>query len=427
MTTFPTEAARRLALDGGRPARSPERPWPAWPRATSAAARALEDTLRSGRWAISGPWTGQPSRNQLFAERFAAFHGVPHCVPCSNGSSALAIALAAVGVGPGDEVVVPGLTWVANASSVFRAQAVPVLVDLDPETLCLSAKAVEEALTPRTRAITAVHLYGSMADMDALRRIADRAGVALIEDCSHVHGATWRGARAGSLGDVGAFSMQQTKLMTSGEGGALITARSDLAARLEQLRADGRAFTGATRPGALELAEVGDVLGTNQSLSEFQAALLVEALERLEEENRRRAQNAGFLDEKLGALPGLAPVPCSPAQTARAWYAYVLRIEGGELGGIGLETLAARLEAELHFPVERIYRPLNDHVLYRPTEALGDRLSPRQREELDPRRFVLPECDRAYAECIALHHRLLLGDEADMADVVAAFEKVWAG
>ncbi|MDJ0852376.1 MAG: aminotransferase class I/II-fold pyridoxal phosphate-dependent enzyme [Myxococcota bacterium] len=415
----------QLAIHGGRPVRSPERPWPTWPRYTEAAQREVEGALRSGRWAISGPFTGEPSRNQRFAESFAAFHGVEHCVPTTNGSSALLVAIEAVGVDAEDEVIVPGLTWVANASAVVRANAVPILVDADPETLCVSPAAVRSALSQRTRAITAVHLYGSMADMDALRAIADEAGVALIEDCAHVHGARWRDAAAGSIGDIGVFSMQQTKLMTAGEGGAAITRRADLARRLEQLRADGRALGRTPRRGELELEELGEVLGVNHSLSEAQAALLLEALSRLEDENRLRARNAARLDAELSQLPGLSPVPSLPAQTRRAFYAYALRVDPARLGGRPVEDLATRLSAELHFPVERVYRPLNDNPIYRPAAAPGTGFSPGYQRAIDPKRFALPECERAHRECIAFHHRLLLGDEQDMDDVAAAFHKVW--
>lgn len=418
--------ASGLAIHGGEPVRPADRPWPSWPRYTEAARREVDAALRSGRWAISGPWWGETSRNRRFAERFAAFHGVEHCVATASGSAALLIALEALEVGAEDEVIVPGLTWVANASAVLRVNGIPVLVDVEPDTLCLSVEAARRAISPRTRAICVVHLYGSMADMDRFRELADEAGVALIEDCSHVHGAAWRDARAGTFGDIGVFSMQQTKLLTAGEGGAVITRRPDLARRLEQLCYDGRMLRPtAPKLGELELEEVGEVLGANSGLSELQAALLIEGLERLEDENGVREENASRLDADLAQLPGLAPVPSLPAQTRRAYYSYVLRVEPQQLPETDLAELAAMLGAELRFPVERVYRPLHDHPLYRPSGRPSTLSSPFYRAAIDPKRFSLPESERAYAECIAFHHSLLLGEEGDMADVVHAFHKIW--
>jgi dTDP-4-amino-4,6-dideoxygalactose transaminase len=304
--------------------------------------------------------------------------------------------------------------------------AVPVLVDIDPETLCMSADWVGRALSPRTRAICLVHLYSSMADMAQLVPLAREAGVPIIEDCSQAHGASWGDAHAGTLGDIGVFSMQQTKVMTAGEGGATITASPRIARRLEQLRADGRMFS-ATAPseGELELEEVGEVLGTNLSLSEVQAALLLEALTRLEAENGVREANARHLDTELAKLPGVTPIRCPAGQTGRSYYQYVLRVDCGRFGWQHVETLVSMLSAELRFPVGRAYRPLNDNPLYRPSTTRGGTYSEAYRDALRPERFSLPECERAYAECITFHHRLLLGDHRDMEDVIRAFHKIW--
>src|SRR5262249_18811847 len=184
-----------LAIAGGPPVRAADRPWPRWPRYTDAARREVEAVLASGRWAISGPWTGEPCRERRFAERFAALPGVDHCIPVANGSAALLVALEALGVGPGDEVIVPGLTWVANGSAVVRARAIPILVDIDPDTLCVSVHAARRAVSPRTRAICVVHLYSAMADMDGFRALADEAGVPLGPGCAPAHRAGPRGAR----------------------------------------------------------------------------------------------------------------------------------------------------------------------------------------------------------------------------------------
>jgi L-glutamine:2-deoxy-scyllo-inosose/3-amino-2,3-dideoxy-scyllo-inosose aminotransferase len=415
-----------LAIDGGPAVRPADRPWPAWPRYTDAARREVEAVLASGRWAISGPWTGEPCRERRFAEQFARFHGVEHCIPTANGSAALLVALEALDVGPGDEVIVPGLTWVANASTVVRANAVPVLVDIDPETLCLSVEATRRALSSRTRAICVVHLYSSMADMDGYRALAAEAGVPVIEDCAQAHGAVWSDARAGTIGTIGVFSMQQTKVLTAGEGGAAITASAELARRLEQLRADGRVFCRPPpRIGELELAERGEVMGTNLALSEVQAALLLEGLTRLESENGVRERNARRLDGALGELPGVMPVRCPPSQIRRSYYHYVLRVDVRRFGWNDVGPLVAMLSAELNFPAERVYRPLNDHPLYRPATKRTTALSDSYRAAIDPARFRLPESERAHAEVVSFHHRLLLGDDRDMDDVIRAFHKVW--
>jgi dTDP-4-amino-4,6-dideoxygalactose transaminase len=339
-----------------------------------------------------------------------------------NGSSALLVALEGVEVGPGDEVLVPGLTWVANASAVLRVNAVPVLVDVDPETLCMSLEAARRAVSPRTRAICVVHLYSSMADMEGFGALATEVGVPLIEDCAQSHGAEWRGARAGTLGTVGVFSMQQTKTLTAGEGGAVITASARLARRMEQLRADGRILRDQPpRTGELELIELGEVMGTNQAMSEVQAALLLEGLERLDGETRLRERNARRLDAALGKLTGVMPVRCLAGQTRRSYYHYVVRVDCRRFGWQDVGRLAAMLTAELEFPVERVYRPLNDHPLLRPAGRRATALP----YAVDLTRFRLPECDRAYVEVLSLHHRLLLGDDHDMDDVVQSFEKIW--
>jgi dTDP-4-amino-4,6-dideoxygalactose transaminase len=265
-----------------------------------------------------------------------------------------------------------------------------------------------------------------MADMDGLRALASDAGVPLVEDCSQAHGAAWGGARAGTLGTVGVFSMQQTKVLTAGEGGAVITASAELARRLEQLRADGRLFRDPPpRTGELELAEHGEVMGTNLALSEVQAALLLEGLTRLDGETEVRERNARRLDAALGELPGVMLVRSPPGQTRRAYYHYVLRVDVRRFGWNDVEPLVGMLSAELNFPAERVYRPLNDHPLYRPATTRVAALSESYRTAVDPGRFSLPECDRAHAEVISFHHRLLLGDDADMDDVIRAFHKVW--
>jgi perosamine synthetase len=174
-----------------------------------------------------------------FSEKFAAYCGARHAIPCCNGTVAVHLALMAFDVGPGDEVIVPSLTFVATANAVMYCGARPVFVDSEPRTGNLDPAKLEELITPRTRGIIAVHLFGHPTDMDAVRAIAARHKLFLIEDAAEAHGATYRGKRAGSLGDISTFSFYGNKIITCGEGGMVLTDRDDLAAKMSLLRGQG--------------------------------------------------------------------------------------------------------------------------------------------------------------------------------------------
>ncbi len=173
-------------------------------------------------------WPGAKSMAARFEREWAAFCGSEHCALLTNGTHALHVALETLDIGFGDEVIVPGLTWQATAAAVCDVNAVPVFVDVDPKTLCIDPGKIEAAITPRTRAVIAVHLYHRMADMDRVLRIARRHNLRVIEDCAHTHGSRWRDRGAGTLGDFGAFSFQKSKLITGGEGGVLLVREEDL-------------------------------------------------------------------------------------------------------------------------------------------------------------------------------------------------------
>ncbi|MER7848487.1 DegT/DnrJ/EryC1/StrS family aminotransferase [Kitasatospora sp. NPDC096077] len=413
-----------LAVAGGTPVRST--PWPRWPQPAPGALAVLDEVLNSGRWAISGPYNGQQSRERRFAAEFAAYHGVRHCVPTANGSSALTTTLEACGVGAGDQVVIPGITWVANASTVIGVNAVPVFVDVDPDTLCLDPAAVAAALTPATKAIVVVHLYSAVADLTALQRIADRHGIPLIEDCAQAHGARFLGRKVGTFGHAGTFSMQQSKVLTSGEGGAVITDDDALARRVEHLRADGRSY-GSTPPatGAMELLETAELMGNNRCLSEFQAALLIGQLGLLDEENARRARNAADLDARLAEL-GFRPQRTTEGTTGRTYYNYAVAAVQEELADIGAERLSAALTAELGLPVTPVYTPLYRSRLYRPHTRSRYALDAEHQRRIHPQGLSLPTCEQAAKTFLTFHHAPLLGDKAEVDDIAAAFEKLVA-
>lgn len=417
----------KLALSGGTPVASAA-DWPRWPIYTRDTVRALEGVLASGRWSISGAWTGQSPREQEFARRWAAWNGSKFAVPTANGTSSLVIALEALDVGAGDEVIVPALTWVAPATAAMEVNAQPVIVDVDPETLCMDVQAVEAAITPRTRAIIAVHLYGSMVDLGALTALARRRGIALIEDCAQSHGSRYAGKHAGTHGDIGVFSMHQGKVLTSGEGGAAITDDARLARRMEQLRADGRCYaTQPLRDGEPHLVEVADVQGANRALSELGAALLLDGLERLEAQNRWREIRARHLDSLLANLGGLWPQQRPAAVDAQTYYHYLVRCDREAFAGRSSAVIARALSAELGLRVQPPYPALPAHPLYRPRSKRRYRLSTEHLEALDPARFAVPVAERAHEECVVLHHSALLADESQVSRIAAAFEKVMRG
>lgn len=406
-----------LALFGGTPVHS--QAWPQWPQSTVKSERALLTVMRSGRWSVSGLETdGSPSWDQRFAEAFARYNGVRHCVPTANGTSALMAAMQALGIGAGDEVIVPGLTWVACASAVLAINAVPVIVDIDPRSLCLDPHAVEAAISPRTRAIMVVHLYNAIADLDALLPMARRHGLHLIEDCAQAHGAQWRGRHVGTLGAVGTFSMQNGKVLTSGEGGACICDDPDLAARIFRLRADGRQrVTEAVPSGYMTLEEGGQGFAQNACLSEPQAAILLSRLEDLDHENAQRARQAQRLRLLLQEIGGFAFQQTAEGTERTTLYHFPVRLEGPEFEGVATAQVCRALSAELGCWVHPPYPPMDAFAVLAPGHSQRLLTAPRVPQ-------ALLRAQAAHRQHVMLAHWLFLADDQAMVHVAQAFAKV---
>jgi dTDP-4-amino-4,6-dideoxygalactose transaminase len=399
-------------------------PWPNWPQATPSTRRNLEAVLESHRWSISGQYRGEPSWEARFGRAWAAYTGAQHCVPSSTGTASLTMALEACEVGAHDEVIVPGVSWVASASAVLGINAIPVLTDVDPATGCIDPARVEQAITARTRAITVVHLGSAVADLDALVAIARKHGIPLIEDCAQAHGARYAGRHVGLFGAAGAFSMQHSKLLTSGEGGAVITSDPVLARRLAHLRADGRVLAEqAPKLDEMELVETAEIMGSNYCLSEFHAAILVAQLEVLEQQLAVRRRNAEYLDGLLRER-GFSPQQSAAGTTARAHYTYVVRLPEAIVRAVGVERYASALGAELGLPCKTMYSSLNRNRLYKPHSRNRFRLGREFADAIDPSRFSLPVAEAFSASCVVLPHRMLLADQASMEGVARAFSKV---
>ena len=278
----------KLALRGGAPLRT--KPWPDWPQHDERELRNLQRVVESGNWG------GFPSPNVMageFAQKFADYHGAKYGICTTGGTTALEVSLRAAGLERGDEVLVPALTFYATAFAALVQGFKPVFVDIDPNSWCIDVNAIERHITPDTRAILPVHLGSRMADMDRIGDIAKAHDLRVIEDCAHMHGGFWRGHGAGTLGDIGCFSFQSSKLMTCGEGGIIITSDERFEERCHAYVNSGRVKT--TDRQAAE----GTMLGWNYRMTEFQAAVLLAQLERLPEQVARRNANIAHLERRV--------------------------------------------------------------------------------------------------------------------------------
>ena len=398
-----------LAIHGGTPLRTT--PFPARPRWDESDVEAVAAVVRSGCWGrLSG------SRVAAFEREFAAFQGAQYGLAVVSGSVALRLALLAVGVQAGDEVIVPPYTFMATATSVIEANAVPIFVDIDPDTYCLDPAAFAAAITPRTRAVIPVHLGGQAADMDRICAVAARHGIAVIEDAAHAHGGTYRGRGLGAIGDLGCFSFQASKNLNSGEGGAILTNSEDLEDRCRALHHCGH------RKGGQRFEH--PVFGGNYRLGEFQGALLLNQLQRLRAQTETRNANGLYLNAKLAAVPGLRPLARGRGETLHPYHLYVFRYDT-EAWGAPRSRFVAALRAE-GIPASEGYTvPLYRQGLFT-QKAFGPYTGYQQtRPDLDYAATDCPVCERVCAkEGCWLPQSLLLGSREDMDDVVAAVTKL---
>jgi L-glutamine:2-deoxy-scyllo-inosose/3-amino-2,3-dideoxy-scyllo-inosose aminotransferase len=417
----------KLAITGGSPMRDTKNsPWPQWPVWDKNEEKAIIETLNSGVWSYNGP------KETEFNKKFAEFTGVKYAISAANGTVTLQIALEACGIGVGDEVILPGLTWQATAATIIDVNAVPVLVDVCEDTWCIDPKEIEKAITPKTKAIVPVHLYGSFSDMDAIMDIAQRYDLYVIEDCAHKPGAEWSGKKAGSIGDIGSFSFQLSKPLTAGEGGAVTTNKPELAERLDALRNCGRRSQGDkysnTDKGAGIYSDQGNFIQSgNYRITEFQAALLIEGLKRLPEQNLNRDKNRIYLDSLLSEIPGVTPMRRDIRETKETYFNFAFRYNQEEFNGLPINKFRAALTAELGIEVASSYTPLNKCSLYVPlTKPARYNLNEEYWAAINPFRFKLPVCDRIYfEESACIHHKILMGTKADMDLIADAIKKLY--
>jgi dTDP-4-amino-4,6-dideoxygalactose transaminase len=400
----------QLAIDGGAPVRDRKvRPWPSWPIYDETEEQALLQVLRSGAW-----WSVPGGEGKAFEREFASFHDAEFGVACANGTVALEVALRALGIGCGDEVIVPAYTFVATASAVLGVSAVPVFVDIDPDTLNMDPALVEAAVTERTAAVIPVHIAGRPADMDAIPAIAEKHRLAVIEDAAQAHSAAWRGTKVGALGDIGTFSFQASKNLNAGEGGIVLSNREEVADAAWSVVNIGRVRNGAWYDH--------QVYGSNFRLTEFQSALLRTQLCRLPEQTTRRTAAAQALRGYLAGIDGIRLPSEDPRITCHAYHLFTFRYDPTCFGGRPVTEFLTALAAE-GIPCSDGYIPLYREGLF-VRHAAGQDKGCHAGRQIDYPNQYLPVCEQVCADCVWLEQSLLLSDPAELADIATAIKRI---
>ncbi|MFW6146702.1 MAG: DegT/DnrJ/EryC1/StrS family aminotransferase [Planctomycetota bacterium] len=385
-----------------------------WPEVDQRDEEALLKVLRSGSWWRGGTVESQDaSECGTFERAFAAMQGAEHALAVFNGTVAVECALRACGVGPGDEVIVPALSFVVSASAALPLAAVPVFADADPETLQSDPDAIEAAITPRTKAIVIVHFGGYPADLDRITAVAEKHNLPLIEDCAHAQGSQWRGKGVGTYGDYGTFSFQQSKSITSGEGGMILAKTLDHRQRAYRYHNLGRLET----QGFYDF----ELLSSNLRITDLQGALLNSQLEKFPRQMEQRMDAAAFLSAELRKIGGVEPLPADERITRRGFYYYIFKYDAAQFGGVPRETFREALAAE-GVTVGKAYgRSINEYPLFRNMEVPGEYTLSQYAT------VKMPVSEDACANRICtLAHQFLLADRATLGKMVEAVAKVKA-
>jgi dTDP-4-amino-4,6-dideoxygalactose transaminase len=399
-----------LALLGGQPLRT--RPYPSWPVFDACERAQLEDVLTSQSWG------GHPSPNRKateFAAAFAAYQGARFAIPTTSGTSALEVALKALGISAGDEVIVPAITFAATPYAAIACMARPVFADVSSIDACIDPESVKRLITRRTKAIIPVHYGASLADLDALAEISHAHSIPIVEDCAHVPGAQFRDRGVGAHGALGCFSFQSSKPMTAGEGGMITTDDPDLEQRCQSLINCGRRRPDDNFEGPL--------MGANYRMTDWQCGILLAQLARLPEQIAHKSRAASRLREGLASIKGLTPVTRDPRVTRETIYAFVFMVDESALG-ISRNRFVRALRAEgipcgvANDPVYRSSLFPRESAAYRKAVELAA-------ANPDTVAIECPVAERLFEHSIvSIPHECLLGDDRDLDDIVDAATKV---
>ena len=398
-----------LAILGGEQARKDD--YPAWPIHDERDIEAVTRVVKSGQWG-GFPYPGPET--QRFIDDFLAMIGGDYGVLMANGTITLEVACRAADIGWGDEVIVPAYTFQATTAAPMAAGAIPIIVDIDPETYCISPEAIKAAITEKTRAIIPVHVAAQISDMDAIMKIAAEHDLIVIEDCAHVHGSFWNNQGVGTIGHFGSFSMQSFKIMTGGEGGMLVCREQDHAYKAAAIidcgrpkDPDGQLYT----------------MGANFRTSELHASLLNVAMQRFPAQVKQREAMIDYMDEALSEVSGVMVMPHDPRHTKRSFYQYVFKIDPDSFGSANNQIVSACIAAE-GIPTWSGYPPMTEYDLFQPTLS---RLAVPSAfpEYFDFDHISLPNTERAsYREGVWLDESIFRAGRDGVDDVVNAVKKI---
>ncbi len=382
--------------------------WPIWDQDDI---NAVKDVVRSDNWWCGAPLNQAGKNVWEFQKEFAQFQEAKHCIAVANGTVAIEVVLLALGVGLGDEVIVPDYTFVASASAVIATNAVPIFCDIDPETFVLDVNKVESLITPRTKAIIAVHLGGNPVDMERLREIVEPRKIRLVEDCAHAHGSRYKGKRVGNWSDAGTFSFQASKILTSGEGGAIICNDDALVDNLYSISDCGR------KKGEYFYAHY--IYGSNYRMPEFHAALLRIQLQRFPQQHALRNSNGKYLAEHLNAIEGIQVMKPTPGTEELGYYVYPLVFDPACFGN----KTKAEFRKKLHdagIPTDDCYPPLHTLTCFKDVKlrkGIDYSYANWGGEKSEDKYF--PVVTDIYSRSIQLPQYLLLAEQESQLDYVA--------
>ena len=393
----------KLAIHGGDPART--KPFPEWPRPTSELKDAIISTLENEGWGVGSKAISR------FEERFADFHDSKYCISTSSGTTALWVALKAAGVKAGDEVIVPPYTFIATASAVLMANAVPIFVDIDENTFNIDPDLIEDAITEKTKVIMPVHIAGNPADMDRILSIGKKHNISIIEDAAQAHGAEWHGTKVGALGTGGIFSFQTSKNMSAGEGGAIISNDETFYDICFAYHNCGR-----TKGGAFYEHQF---LGGNFRLNAMASSMLIPQINTIQGDMALRDRNREKLDTVLRQIDGISINGAYDGTTRQANHIYLVRYDADCFNGIPREKFYKAMQAE------GVYTYMGYTPLYREKLFVTDGKEYPWLEDYDFASMEMPVTERlADKEAVWLKQNHLLGDDNDTQDIIDAFEKV---